>query len=103
MNDDPSYIVKARDLASIIENPDKGVIEELLDSPSAVLAALLTDLFTSGPVTFFGPAVRIVQGAFKGEVYKQLGAEILKAIILAIKLGLNCYRLLTMKVPTNNG
>jgi hypothetical protein len=76
MNDDPSYIVKARDLASIIENPDKGVIEELLDSPSAVLAALLTDLFTSGPVTFFGPAVRIVQGAFKGEVYKQLGAEV---------------------------
>jgi hypothetical protein len=76
MNDDPNFIVKARDLASIIQNPDRSVIEELLEAPGAVFAALLTDLFTSGHVALFGPAVRIVQGAFKGEVYKQFGAEV---------------------------
>ena len=76
MNDDPSYIVRARDLESIIQNPDKNAIQELLEAPGAVFAALLTELFTSGPVGFFAPAVRIAQGAFKGEVYKQLGVEV---------------------------
>jgi hypothetical protein len=76
MSDDPSYIVRAHDLASIIQNPDRSAIQELLESPGAVFAALLTDLFTAGPIALFGPAVRVAQGAFKGEVYKQLGTEV---------------------------
>jgi hypothetical protein len=76
MPDDQSYIVKSRDLAEIIKNPDKNAIEELLESPGAVLAALVTDLFRTGPIAFFGSAVRLTQAAFKGEAFQQLGAEV---------------------------
>jgi hypothetical protein len=74
--DDKSYIVKSRDLSEIIKNPDAGAIEELLEEPGAVLAALLTAFFKSGPVAFFGPVIRLTQAAFKGEAYKQLGEEV---------------------------
>ncbi|HEY1525522.1 MAG TPA: hypothetical protein VGH51_04725 [Candidatus Angelobacter sp.] len=76
MNDDSTYIIKSRDLAEIIKNPDKNAIAELLEDPGAVIAAALTDLLTSGPVAFFAPGIRIAQAAFKGETFRQLGAEV---------------------------
>lgn len=75
MNEEPSYIVKRRDIAEIIQNPDKDAIEELLEDPAAVLAASLTDLFRS-PVAYVERGVRIVQAAFKGQSFYQLGREI---------------------------
>lgn len=75
MPDEPSYIVRKRDLADIIQNPDKNAIEEFLEDPAAVLAASLTELFSS-PIVYMGRGVRLVQAAFKGEVFQQLGREV---------------------------
>jgi len=75
MSDEASYIVKRRDIAEIIQNPDKDAIEELLEDPAAVLAASLTEVFTA-PTAYVQRGVRIVQAAFKGEVFHQLGKEV---------------------------
>jgi len=75
MSDEPSYIVKKRDLAEIIQNPNRDAIEELLEDPGAVLAASLTDLFRS-PTALIERGVRVVQAAFKGQAFYQLGKEV---------------------------
>lgn len=75
MPDEPTYIIKKHDIADIVQNPDKDVIEELLEDPAAVLAASLTDLFTA-PTLYVQRGVRIVQAAFKGEAFYQLGKEV---------------------------
>ncbi len=77
MSDDkPTFVVKRRDLADIIKLQDEGALEEFLQDPFAVIAALSVDLFERGPVAAMGPGVRIVQGALKGRLFQQLAKEV---------------------------
>lgn len=71
-----TYILKKRDVADIIHSGDPSALEAFLDEPTPVIAQAITELFSKGPVALVGPGVRIVQGALKGNLFKQLAREV---------------------------
>ena len=71
-----THIVKKRDLADIIHSGDPTALEIFLDDPAPVIAQAIIDLFAHGLVALVGPGVRIVQGALKGNLFKQLAKEV---------------------------
>lgn len=71
-----TYILKKRDVAEIIHSGDTSALEAFLDEPIPVIAQAITELFSKGPVALVGPGIRIVQGALKGNLFKQLAKEI---------------------------
>jgi hypothetical protein len=72
MSDGESYIVKQRDLAEIIRLQDAGALEEFLDQPLTAIAEATTALLPA----YFAPVGRIVQGALKGKIFKQVQREV---------------------------
>lgn len=74
--EEKTYVVKRRDLAEIIHSADASALEVFLDEPTPVIAGAITELLSKGPVGLAGPAVRIVQGALKGVLFKQLAKEV---------------------------
>ena len=76
MAENETYIVKKRDLAEIIHSADPGALEAFLDDPVAVIAQATLEMLSHGPIALAGPAVRIVQGALKGSMFRQLAKEI---------------------------
>jgi len=75
-DEQPTYIVKKRDLADIIRLEDAGALEVFLQNPLAVIAQLTVEFFSSGPKALVGPGVRIVQGALKGNLLKRFAKEV---------------------------
>jgi hypothetical protein len=77
MNDEKkTYVIKRRDVADIIHSGDPEALELFLDEPTPIIAHAIIDLFAHGPVALVGPGVRIVQGALKGNLFKQLAKEV---------------------------
>ena len=74
----PTYIIKKppEPLAEIISSRDQSALEVFLDAPIPVIAQAIIELFEHGPVTLLAPGVRIVQGALKGNLFKQLAKEV---------------------------
>jgi hypothetical protein len=71
-----TYVVKKRDLADIIHLEDAGALEAFLQNPLAVIAQATVEFFSRGPKALVGPGVRVVQGALKGNLFKQLAMEV---------------------------
>jgi len=75
MEDDQSYIIKKRDLADIIRNPQDGALEEMMKDPMAVMAAAVNDLILH-PTVFASTAIRIAHATLKGKMFQQFASEI---------------------------
>ncbi len=71
-----TYVLKKRDVADIIHCGDPSALEAFLDEPTPVIANAIIETFSKGPVALVGPAVRIVQGALKGNLFKQFTREV---------------------------
>ncbi len=76
MAEDKTYITKKRDLADIIYCEDQGALEIFLDDPLPIIAQAIIEYLSHGRMALAGPAVRIVQGALKGKLFKQLAKEV---------------------------
>ena len=55
---------------------DSGPMEAFRQDPFAVIAQMTTELPPRGPVAFAGPAVRVVQAALKGRLFRQFAKEV---------------------------
>src|SRR5690348_1270102 len=72
----PTVVVKKRDISEIIKLRDQEALEIFLNDPIPVISQALIDFMAQGPVALTGPAVRVVQGALKGKLLKQLAREV---------------------------
>jgi hypothetical protein len=72
---DESVILSPKDPLLIVKLQDPTTIEQLLENPPAVLAELLAGWFASGNGFVAAAGCRIVQAAFKGEVFQQFATE----------------------------
>lgn len=71
-----TFVVKKPSIGEIIRLRDPGALEVFLDKPLPVISQAVIELMSHGSVALAGPAVRIVQGALKGSLFKQLAREI---------------------------
>jgi hypothetical protein len=79
MSDEESFIVKYRDLATIVRTQDATALEEFLDQPLQAIAETITGVLASGNSRALYPiAGRLVQGALKGKLFQQVSREINK-------------------------
>jgi hypothetical protein len=77
MSDEETYIIKPRDdPGAIVKLLDPSVLEQLLDEPMAVLAGVVSEYIKSGNGFLAGVGCRIVQAAFKAQLFQQFGREI---------------------------
>ena len=76
MNQDESFIIQPKDGPSaIVRLQDPTVIEQILESPPAVFAELVTAYVATGNGFWAGLGCRLVQAAFKGRVFQQFAQE----------------------------
>src|ERR1700680_2856493 len=73
---DESYILKPTDAAAIVKLQDPGVIQRLLDNPTEVMAGAIYEYIKRGNGFLACVGGRLVQGAFKGELFGRLGREV---------------------------
>jgi hypothetical protein len=75
MNQDESCIIQPRDPSAIVRLQDPTVIEQILENPPAVFAELVTGYMATGNGFWAGLGCRLVQAAFKAQVFQQFALE----------------------------
>jgi len=79
MSDEESYIVKYRDLATIVRTQDATALEEFLEQPLQAIVETITGVLASGKtLQMYAIAGHLVQGALKGKLFQQVSREINK-------------------------
>jgi hypothetical protein len=75
MSGDESFIIRPKDPSAIVRLQDPTVIEQILESPPAVFAELVTGYMATGNGFWAGLGCRLVQAAFKAQVFEQFALE----------------------------
>lgn len=76
MREDETYIVKAPDLAEIVQSQDRGALSQFLKDPQSLIAGALIETFSHGPSAWTGPLVRVAVASLSGCALQQFAKEI---------------------------
>jgi hypothetical protein len=75
MSEDESFIISPKDPSAIVRLQDATVIEQILENPPAVFAEVVTGYLATGNGFWAGLGCRLVQAAFKAQVFQQFALE----------------------------
>jgi hypothetical protein len=78
MNEAESFIMQPKDPSAIVRMQDPTVIEQILKNPPAVFAELVTAYMATGNGFWAGLGCRLVQAAFKAQMFQQFALEFKK-------------------------